>query len=359
MKTNFEDHLWSYLVDEHEADSVLPHRSVPSRRRRGPLVLGGSAIGLAALAAGAALTLTATNATSPQIATAAVLRHVEHAVAYAPGTIIHADLTESQSGQYGRADTRDIWILPVAPGAPCNRSTCPAEDLRIAYQGAGSSPLIDSSTNGQGVTDIYDSRSNAVYETQSPTASFQPPEPIDYLNDTGVDPLLPSFAATLQHLVATGHAHVVGNTTVNSHTVIQIAGEFVACGPTDDEPPDLPSVPSSKPGQRCVQVSKWTYDVDPGSYAPVQMQSTSDGTTNTITYTIYQTLSAASNMDVFQLTAQHPGARVDPGAADYQAEVGQICGYEGLSSNIQTCTATPDPNPNVRVVQAPAGSRLH
>ncbi len=356
--TNFEDHLWSHLVNEHEADRVLPHRWVPSRRRRGPLVLG-SAIGLAAVAAGAALTLTATNATAPQIAAAAVLRHVEHAVAYGPGTIIHADLTESQSGQSGRADTRDIWILPVAPGTLCNRSECPAENLRIAYQGASNSPLIDSSTNGQGVTNIYDSSSNTVYETQSPAASFQPPQPIDFLNDSGVDPLLPNFASQLQQLIAAGHAHVVGNTTVNSRQVIQIAGQFVACGPTNMEPSYLPSVPSSKPNQRCVQVSKWTYDVDPVSYAPVQMQSTSNGTTNTITYTTYQTLPAASHMDVFNLTAQHPGARVDPSAADYQAEVNQICGYEGFSGNIETCTATPDPTSNARVVQAPAGSRLH
>jgi len=357
--TNFEDHLWSNLVDQHDADSVFPRRLVPSRRRRPPLLLGGSAVGLAAIAAGTAFTLTATNATVPQIAKAAVLRHVEHAVAYAPGTIIHADLTESQSGQYARGDTRDIWILPVAPGTPCNRSECPAEDLRIAYRGAGNSPLIDSSTNGRGVTDIYDSRSNAVYVTHSPTASFEPPEPIDYLNDSGVDPLLPSFAAKLQHLVRTGHAHVVGTTTVDAHNVIQIVGAFVACGPTADEPPDLPSVHSSKPGQRCVQVSKWTYDVDPDSYAPVRMQSTTAGTTTTITYTSYQVLPVAGNMDVFNLTAQHRGARVDSSAADYRAEVGKICGYEGLSPNIQTCTATPDPNPNAPIVQLPAGSQPH
>jgi hypothetical protein len=64
--TDFEDHLWSHLVD-HGADRVTAHQLKPTRGRRQPLVLGASAAGLAAAAA-VALALTATSATAPAYA---------------------------------------------------------------------------------------------------------------------------------------------------------------------------------------------------------------------------------------------------------------------------------------------------
>lgn len=331
----------------HDLENAIQRRVAerPRRQRQVTITAGCAAVAAAGVGVAAVGLSASGGPISPPVADAAIIRHVERAVTPGPNTIIHAELNETQPGPTGsHADTQDIWILPVRRGAPCNRSECPARDLRIVFQAADSSQQIDTSTNGRGATDIYDSDSGTVYDTNNPVTSFEPPEPVDALNDSGVDPLLPGFASKLQHLIKTGRAHVVGDTTVGSRKVIEIAGRFVACGPTADEPPTLPSVPTTKPGERCVQVSKWTYDVDPNTYDPVQMQSTSGGLTNTISYTTYQALPAAGNMDVFNLTAQHPGARIDSNPADYAAEVGRICGAEGASPNISTCTAVPDPD---------------
>jgi len=65
--TDFEDHLWSHLVD-HGADRVAAPELDSTRRRRRPLVLGGSATVLAAVAVGVVLALTATSATAPAYA---------------------------------------------------------------------------------------------------------------------------------------------------------------------------------------------------------------------------------------------------------------------------------------------------
>jgi len=63
--TDFEEHLWSQLVAEHDADRVLARDLGRSQRHRRPLVLGGTAVGTVSVAAAAAVTLglTATTAT--------------------------------------------------------------------------------------------------------------------------------------------------------------------------------------------------------------------------------------------------------------------------------------------------------
>jgi hypothetical protein len=62
--TDFEEHLWSQLVAEHNADRVLARDLGRSERARRPLVLGSTAVGAVGVGAAAAvLALTATTAT--------------------------------------------------------------------------------------------------------------------------------------------------------------------------------------------------------------------------------------------------------------------------------------------------------
>lgn len=60
--TDFEEHLWSHLVAEHDAARVLARDLSRGQPRRGPLLLGGATLGAVAVAA-ATLALTATTAT--------------------------------------------------------------------------------------------------------------------------------------------------------------------------------------------------------------------------------------------------------------------------------------------------------
>lgn len=59
--TDFENHLWSHLVAEHDADRVMPRQAADRGRwRRGPLALGSAAgaTGVAAVALTVALSAT-------------------------------------------------------------------------------------------------------------------------------------------------------------------------------------------------------------------------------------------------------------------------------------------------------------
>ena len=66
--TNFDDQLWSYLVIEHGADRVSAAPPTAARRRQRPLLASAGAAGLAAIAAGIVIALTATSATPPAFA---------------------------------------------------------------------------------------------------------------------------------------------------------------------------------------------------------------------------------------------------------------------------------------------------
>lgn len=65
--TDFDDHLWSHLVAEHGADHVTAHR-LTADRRKGQLLLGGSAGATAAIAAAAVLLFGGTAGAPPAYA---------------------------------------------------------------------------------------------------------------------------------------------------------------------------------------------------------------------------------------------------------------------------------------------------
>lgn len=65
--TDFDDHLWTHLVAHHDANRVTAHRLSADRRTR-PLLLGGSAGVVAAIATAAALLFSGTAGTQPAYA---------------------------------------------------------------------------------------------------------------------------------------------------------------------------------------------------------------------------------------------------------------------------------------------------
>ncbi|MGH2872786.1 MAG: hypothetical protein ACRDL5_10060, partial [Solirubrobacteraceae bacterium] len=70
---------------------------------------------------------------------------------------------------------------------------------------------------------------------------------------------------------------------------------------------------SSKNGQQ-------VYYVTPGSYQPIELDTTGQGGSSTLRFTVYQELTGAqATAAQLSLTAEHPNAKVDHSTADYQA----------------------------------------
>ena len=339
---------------EHELTDAIGRMIDGRRARRRRTVVPVAACAAAAVVAGGVgvgASLTSGGGLSPQAADAAVLRGAVAAIDQPAGSILHVKAVDDDQSASGPAvtDTREFWILPVPAGTPCNaRQDCPAQDLRMSYQAGGSSIVVDSSTGPDDRTDLYDSDSDTVYEPPSVAASWQAPEPLDGQNLSALDPFSTQFGSELQQAINAGRARVVGDATVDSQSVVQIAGETVVCNANPAElPPSLGSRPPQN-GQTCEELAGWTYDVTPGSYRPVQLQSSAaGGVSDTIVFETWETLPAAQNMDVFSLTAQHPGAQVDTSAADYRAESDRFDGVEQVPEGI-TATALPGARPDDR-----------
>lgn len=313
------------LVDYDQELSLAIRRELTSRhaRRRRIAVPLGACAATAAIAAGITVagSVSSGGGLSPQPADAAILRHAVRALTAPAGSILHVVATDvDRSGSAPPSvDSRDIWMLPVRPGTPCDRQDCPAELLRESFSSGRGALRVDSSTNPRELTDLYDSATNTVYVPPTLAASWQAPEGIDPQNFSALDPFSTGFASDLQHAIAGGRAHVAGRTTLDSRPVIAIDGETDICDPAGELPPGLPSRPS-RGGLPCERLASWTYDVTPVGEHPVQLRSTLGTSTDTITFRTWEQLPAAGHLSLFNLTTQHPGARVDRSAADYAAE---------------------------------------
>ena len=100
------------------------------------------------------------------------------------------------------------------------------------------------------------------------------------------------FRAEILALLNSGHAQVVdGHLEVDGRDAIRI------------ESPD----------------GRQIYLVDPVTYAPIEWISTGNGGSVTLRFPVYEELPAnADSMEVFNLEAQHPGARIVPDPAAYR-----------------------------------------
>lgn len=345
---------------EHQLTDAIRRRIDTRRERRRRAVMPVAVCTTAAaVAGGVGLVGLTSSSGQPPVAQAAVIRGAVRALSAPPGTILHVVATDADQLPSGTTatDTREVWMLPVPAGTPCNvRQDCPALYLRARYE--SSSGEVDSSTGPDDRTDLYDASTNTVDEPSSVAASWQAPEPLDGYNESAIDPFWTKFAAQLAQAIDSGRAHLAGDATVNGQSVVQIAGASVECHNA------LANVsPSQARGNpACMLLGTWTYDVTPGTYRPVELQSVSGGLTETISFQTWETLPAAQNMDVFSLQAQHPSATVDTSAADYSAEAQNANGIEGVPA-LATETAIPGSTPSsasvVQATKSPATRRAH
>jgi hypothetical protein len=100
------------------------------------------------------------------------------------------------------------------------------------------------------------------------------------------------FRAEILALLRSGHAHETGHVEIGGRDAIGI---------------------ESSDGKK-------VYLVDPVTYAPIEWVSTGNGGSVTLTFPVYEELAVdADSMKVFDLLAQHPGARVVRDVDAYQA----------------------------------------
>jgi hypothetical protein len=331
-------------------DSLVSYRQLLEDAARHDLGLGRArprnAARLAvAVAAAAALALGLTSVFSRTASAQSILRHAAAAVAATPGTILHIDMTATQNNGDGTTVSwhEESWQLESAPYSrrqieTANGSTVESgndaagEEIYDAANNtiyvyprsaqtpaqlnephvvrgskpgtfilrAGKASLVISAEQAQGLKkgtldvawrfDPHEAQATPKLSLIPATKVYHAPKSADD-SDSSPDPDSPAFRNQILALLNSGDAHVVGHKTIDGRDTIQIDS---ADGHT-------------------------SYYVDPDTYDPVELDTR--GTTGGVNlrFNTYETLSAAGNGDLIQVTAQHPNATVDRSASDYDA----------------------------------------
>jgi hypothetical protein len=344
----FDDRLWIYLVEQHDA-----HRTVgpaPPSRRRHPAAVRGVAAGVVVLAAAVAGVIVLAPPSGESAWAKQVIQRAADVLAPSPSphTILHVVATQTESpralkdGPSVAFLTEEGWLQQ---GPPWHR--------RVILHPAGG-PVLEQGSNGQ----TYNMTSNQLYPgpqipggkpryTLTPTGHagsyrFRVKLPhggvytqtfdastVKALRDgtqivswaitwnghvQQLQPLVgPSrkqmqilssqqpnassltFAAQLHGLLSSGHARVTRSTTADGKPAIEIASVHPQSGP------------------------RTTYYVNPTTYAPIEIdrygyESPKDVTR--VRLSIYETLPLAGHQQLLRFTTP-PDARIDRTPADY------------------------------------------
>lgn len=343
----FDDRLWIYLVEEHDAHRVAGP-APPSRRRR-PVAVRGVAAGVVVLAATVAGVRVLAQPSGQSAWAKQVIQRAEDVLAPAPSphTILHIVATQTESPMALR-DGPSVSFLSeegwLQQGPPWHR--------RVIVHPAGG-PVLEQGSDGQ----TYNMTSNELYpwpqipngkpqytllpgakpggyrlrvkmphgtytstitsaeakaiRDGSQTVSWaitwnghvQQLQPLvmpssRQLQQTAAqqpDASSLSFAAQLHGLLSSGHARVIRTTTVDGKPAIEISSVHPQSGP------------------------RTNYYVNPTTYAPIELDSYGYESPKDVTrvrFSVYQTLPLAGHQRLLRFTAP-PNARIDRVPADY------------------------------------------
>jgi hypothetical protein len=288
-------------------------------------------------------------------ASAAVIRHARAALLPAAGTILHVDMTGTQNNGDGTTVTwRDeSWQQNGAPYDRRQVETTPAGTTTESANVGTTEQVYDPSTNT-----IYESASTGagqkqkLFLTPGPRPGTYVAHPTMYLvhrngtfrvvpgkrgsvvitarqakelragtarlswkrssspdalnghaltvvnrpspasSQDGADPSSSDFRSQILALLQSGGASVVGHATVDGRDTLEIRSAD----------------------------AQTTYYVDPGTYDPVELDTTGTDGGTSLRFTTWEELPATDANDaLLSLTAQHPSATVDHNQADYLA----------------------------------------
>lgn len=346
----FDDQLWSYLVDEHGADSAPG--PAPSVRRSptarvsvtaGAVVLAGTVAGVVILdqpsdhAAWAkqvirraaqviappaspdtVLHIVATESLSPlaqhardtTVATLSEEAWIQQGAPWGERAILQVpggpQLQESSTGQIYNATSQTVYRAPSLPSGTPNYTLTPTGDagsykLTVSLpQGGVSTQVLDAGT-AQALRDGEDDvQWSAGWDPSTQTQTVGPlvvpsAKQINQLQAQQPSPASNGFAAELQGLLDSGHARVVQTTTSNGQPAIEISSVNPQSGPQTN------------------------YYVSPTTYAPIELDIFGYDSPDDVTrvqFTTYEQLPLAGNQQLLQVSVPST-ATVDDTPADY------------------------------------------
>jgi hypothetical protein len=343
----FDDRLWIYLVEEHDAHRVAGP-APPSGRRR-PVAVPGVAAGVLVLAATVAGVLVLAQPSGQSAWAKQVIQRAEDVLAPAPSphTILHVIATQTESPMALRDGpsvsflSEEGWLQQGPPwhrrvivhpaGGPVLEQGSDGQTYNMTsnelYPGPqipngrpqysllpgakpGSDRLRVTTPHGTYTSTITSAEANAIRDG-SQTVSWaitwngrvQQLQPLvvpssRQLQQTAAqqpDAASLGFAAQLYGLLSSGHARVIRTTTVDGKPAIEISSVHPQSGP------------------------RTNYYVNPTTYAPIELdrygyESQKDVTR--VRFSVYQTLPLAGHQRLLRFTAP-PNARIDPAPADY------------------------------------------
>ena len=349
----FDDQLWAYLVEEHDAHQAVG--PAPAREPRvttrhgvtgGAFVLAATVVGVVVLVAPFSSGQSAWARQALQRAAAVVIP------SGSANTILHIAATETLSplAQHARETTvsslsEQAWIQQGKPGAEriivqvpggpvleengdsqiYNQTTnevYPAPQIpsgrphyTLTPTGSGSYRLSATLPDGGFSTETIDASAAqalrdgtdvvqwgaAYFDRSTQTTKVSPlvepaaQPPPQQLSAEQPDPASTSFVAELRGLLDSGHAQVTQTTTSNGQPAVEISSVNPQSGP------------------------RTNYYVNPKTYAPIELDMFGYDSPNDVTrvlFTTYETLPLAGNEQLIRVTVP-PTARRDQTPADY------------------------------------------
>jgi hypothetical protein len=324
-----------------------PASGDPTVRRARPRRPGTSwwAVGVAPLAGAAAIAVAVISAlpaggpvSVPAASAKVILAKAAAAVAGSDGAILHTDISATQTWQNGHSETwtEQDWQQVSAP-----------YDARTIDIGIW--PTTVEMAYVKGDMWLYDQATNTIYTNDPPPAFTLTagPQPDTYTLHAGSGTSEPSLTVTASQAAALrsgtdiwastgqGGLEVIPRPTTGPQELSSFRSRALSLlhAPGANVTSDV-----IVDGQKALQVSSAgtsTYDLNPTSYAPIQMTNTigpgtdlgdpSNDSTVTLRFTDWQYLTgSAADPGLLSLTAQHPKATIDNRAADYNTAASQL-----------------------------------
>jgi hypothetical protein len=233
------------------------------------------------------------------------------------GTILHIDMAVHETGDTGSSSTytEETWQEASAPFTYRSVRTENGVRIDVVTHNDGSSELYDATTNT-----IYSVTSGGLREVKQsqlppapPAAKLRPASPSEAPMPIGKPSLNPApepgtqsaaddpLRARVLGILQSGLVSEEGHVTVDGRDALKLAS-------TDGTA---------------------TIFIDPQTYEPIlwQMSGGPNGAGLSAHFDVYQRLAdTQANATLFDLRAQHQGARVDTSPADYAAALARLSG---------------------------------